>query len=353
MYLGVTVNHLPTYINTLLSVKCMSSYTRKSLTSNIIVQMGSQVEDVIDASIVNSQESHSHGHPINDIVSKPSRPSLLTTLHAGYYRICLSLGAQALLWKMLSDFASDPQQAPLHVFHMLPSTVLFLLWCLALLALQTLTPLYILRCFFHFPMVKAEFLHHIGVNFFYAPRISWLLMLQSSPLISPENATYQVLWFVFSVPVMALDAKIYGQWLTKEKRFLSKMANPTSQFSVLGNLVGARAAAQMGWKESAIFMFSLGMAHYFVLFVTLYQRVSSGNLFQAIRRPAFFLFFATPSMASLAWSSIPGAFDNPSKLLFFLSLFLFMSLVSSIFFLKFALKNAIFQFFNHHIFIIH
>ncbi|KAK6269044.1 hypothetical protein QUC31_013204 [Theobroma cacao] len=104
------------------------------------------------------------------------------------------------------------------------------------------------------------------------------------------------------------------------------MANPTSQISVIGNLVAARAAARMGWKESAVCMWSLGMVHYLVLFVTLYQRLSGGNCFPLILRPTFFLFFAAPSMASLAWNSITGAFDTTSKMLFFLSLFLFMSL---------------------------
>lgn len=128
--------------------------------------------------------------------------------------------------------------------------------------------------------------------------------------------------------IVALDVKIYGQWLTKGKRFLSTVANPTSQLSVIGNLVGARAASLMGWKESAVFMFSLGMAHYLVLFVTLYQRLSGGDQLPAMLRPVFFLFIAAPSTASLAWDSISGSFDAGSKMLFFLSLFLFASLVS-------------------------
>ncbi|GAB4830834.1 hypothetical protein Ancab_004862 [Ancistrocladus abbreviatus] len=125
---------------------------------------------------------------------------------------------------------------------------------------------------------------------------------------------------------MALDVKIYGQWFTTERRFLSMAANPTSQISVLGNLVGAWAASEMEWKESAVCMFSLGMAHYLVLFVTLYQRLSGSNHLPAMLRPVFFLFFAVPSMASLAWNSITGSYDAASKMLFFFSLFLFISL---------------------------
>lgn len=122
--------------------------------------------------------------------------------------------------------------------------------------------------------------------------------------------------------------EIYGHWFTKGKRFSSAVANPTSQLSVIGNLVGARAAAEMGWMESAVCLFALGLAHYLVLFVTLYQRFSGSDRLPALLRPVFFLFFAAPSMASLAWDSISGSFDKPSKMLFFLSLFLFSSLVN-------------------------
>lgn len=96
---------------------------------------------------------------------------------------------------------------------------------------------------------------------------------------------------------------------------------------MIGNLVGAQGAANMGWNERAVCLFSLGMVHYLVLFVTLYQRLSGGDRLPVLLRPVFFLFFAAPSVASLAWESIVGTFDTASKMLFFLSLFLFTSLV--------------------------
>ncbi|XP_057435014.1 S-type anion channel SLAH4-like [Lotus japonicus] len=252
--------------------------------------------------------------------------SVLTKLHAGYFRISLSLGGQALLWKTLIGPTHDKSTLR-HVVHMVPSSAFLVLWSLALFTLALLSLLYLLRCLFHFNMVKAEFLHHVGVNYLFAPWISWFLLLQSAPFVAPKTATYLVLWWVFAVPVVVLDVKIYGQWFTKGKRFLSTAANPTSQLSVIGNLVGAQAAAHMGWKESAVCLFSLGMVHYLVLFVTLYQRLSGGNRLPVLLRPVFFLFFAAPGVASLAWGSIVGGFDTLSKMLFFLSLFLFMSLV--------------------------
>lgn len=282
--------------------------------------------------------SHRHRHRRSLTPSKKSLSSILARLHAGYFRISLAFGSQALLWKILRQTTTHNNNTTtetiikpsplLDVFHNLPLTASFLLWTLSFLILISLSLFYLLRCFFHFHLVKAELLHHVGVNYLFAPWTSWLLLLQSTPIfISPKGFPHLVLWWAFSIPIIVLDVKIYGQWFTTEKKFLSMVANPTSQLSVLGNLVGARAAAKMGWKESAVCMFSLGMAHYLVLFVTLYQRLSGGDRLPAMLRPVFFLFLAVPSMASLAWSSISGSYDTESKMLFFLSLFLFASLV--------------------------
>ncbi|KAL3505348.1 hypothetical protein ACH5RR_035189 [Cinchona calisaya] len=269
---------------------------------------------------------HPH-HPSITIVSKRSLLSILTRFHAGYFRISFSLSGQALLWKTILEPTKHTSLPVPHMNHVIFSIIPIIIWSFALLVLVLFSFLYILRCFFRFNMVKAEFLHHVGVNYLFAPWMSWLLLLQSAPFVAPKNVSYLILWWVFAVPVVMLDVKIYGQWFTKGKRFLTAVANPTSHISVIGNLVGARAAAEMGWQEISICLFSLGMVHYLVLFVTLYQRLSGGDRLPKMLRPVFFLFFAAPSMASLAWDTISGSFDIASKMLFFLSLFLFTSLI--------------------------
>ncbi|XP_021284366.1 S-type anion channel SLAH4-like [Herrania umbratica] len=288
-----------------------------------------EMEVVVDSTPQTSSFATENQSSVTAIVVrliKESLSSILTRFHAGYFRISLSLGGQALLWKTLIG-PTDDRSTLRDVLHMLHPTAFLVLWSFALFTLVLLSLLYILRCLFYFKMVKAEFLHHVGVNYLFAPWISWLLLLQSAPFVSPKTTCYLVLWWFFAVPVVALDVKLYGQWFTKGKKFLSTVANPTSQISVIGNLVGAQAAANMGWKESAVCLFSLGMVHYLVLLVTLYQRFSGSDRLPAMLRPVFFLFFAAPSVASLAWESITGAFDTGSKMLFFLSLFLFTSLV--------------------------
>lgn len=255
---------------------------------------------------------------------------ILTRIHAGYFRLSLSLGWQALLWKILLH-PSQSSPITFQVPKLYYSTILTIIWSFSLFTLVLLSLLYALRCILRFNLVKAEFTHHVGVNYFFAPWISWILILESAPFVTPKHVYFVVLWWLFVVPIVILDLKIYGQWFTKGKNVLTAVANPTSQLSVIGNFVGARAAAKMGWREVSIFLFSLGMVHYLVLFVTLYQRLSGGDRIPAMLRPVFFLIFAAPSVASLAWYSIAGRFDTAAKMLFFLSLFLFASLVRHFF----------------------
>lgn len=257
-------------------------------------------------------------------------PLVLTRIHAGYFRITLSLGWQSLLWKILLQPHQDSKTS-LSVPRVFYITILTITWSFSLFILILLSILYSLKCIFHFHTVKAEFMHPVGVNYLFAPWISWLLIIESAPFVTPKHVSFIILWWIFAIPVVILDVKIYGQWFTKGKRFLTAVANPTSQLSVVGNLVGARAAAKMGWPEVSVFLFSLGMVHYLVLFVTLYQRLSGGDRIPTTLRPVFSLFFAAPSVASLAWYSISGRFDTASKMLFFLSLFVFASLVSGYF----------------------
>uniref|UniRef100_A0A804MXA6 S-type anion channel SLAH1 n=1 Tax=Zea mays TaxID=4577 RepID=A0A804MXA6_MAIZE len=239
------------------------------------------------------------------------RWDMLTRFHAGYFRISLPLPLPLLL-------------------RSLPSVAFLLLWSLALLALLALAALYAARCLLRFPAVRAEFRHHVAMNYLFAPWISCLLLLQSAPFLflRPSAPPYHMLWWAFSLPILALDVKIYGQWFTRGRKFLSMVANPASHITVIGNLVTARAAARMGWHEAAVAIFAVGAAHYLVLFVTLYQRFLGSDSLPAMLRPVFFLFFAAPSMASLAWDAISASFDTCCKMLFFLSLFLFASLVS-------------------------
>ncbi|KAJ8446673.1 hypothetical protein Cgig2_002835 [Carnegiea gigantea] len=250
----------------------------------------------INSSTTATFDHHNPHHHCPSIVNRSIIP-ILARFHAGYFRISLSLGSQALLWKSLIQPTSHDTLNPQvhHIFHRLYPLAFISFWSFSLLNLVILSLLYILRCIFLPHMVRAEFRDHVGMNYLFAPWISWLLLLQCAPGIRHGVALYLGLWWILVLPMVILDLKIYGRWFTTkgDKHTLTMVANPTCQMTIIGNLVGSRAAAQMGCKETAMFMFSLGMVHYLVLLVTLYQ---SKDTLPAALKPVFFLFFAAPAV---------------------------------------------------------
>lgn len=180
----------------------------------------------------------------------------------------------------------------------------------------------------YFEAVRREYYHPIRVNFFFAPWIALLfLALGVPPSLTKDLHPY--LWYILMTPIFCLELKIYGQWMSGGQRRLSKVANPSNHLSIVGNFVGSLLGAAMGLKEGPIFFFAVGLAHYMVLFVTLYQRLPTNETLPKELHPVFFLFVAAPSVASMAWARIQGSFDYGSRIAYFIALFLYFSLVST------------------------
>lgn len=236
------------------------------------------------------------------------------------FGICLGLSSQAILWGALS------KSPAFHFLHVTPFINLAL-WLLALLALISISFTYILKCIFYFEAVKREYFHPVRVNFFFAPWVVCMfLALGVPPTLAPKTLN-PIIWCIFMLPIFFLELKIYGQWLSGGKRRLSKVANPSSHLSVVGNFVGAILAAKVGWFEAAKFLWAVGFAHYLVVFVTLYQRLPTSEVLPKELHPVYSMFIAAPSAASIAWETIYGEFDGLSRTCYFIALFLYLSLV--------------------------
>lgn len=235
------------------------------------------------------------------------------------FGICLGVSSQAIMWKTLATAESTK-------FLHISLKINLILWCISLLLITVVASIYLLKVILYFEAVRREYYHPIRVNFFFAPWIALLFMALGMP---PRICTSlpAALWYVLMAPILCLELKIYGQWMSGGQRRLSKVANPSNHLSIVGNFVGALLGASMGLKEGPIFFFAIGMAHYTVLFVTLYQRLPTNETLPKELHPVFFLFVAAPSVASMAWAKITGSFDNGSKLAYFIALFLYIALV--------------------------
>ncbi|KAL1531960.1 S-type anion channel SLAH3-like [Salvia divinorum] len=234
------------------------------------------------------------------------------------FGISLGVGSQAIMWKSLSSSAATS-------FLDVSPHINLILWLITAALTLTVAVVYAMKTILYFEAVRREYYHPVRVNFFFAPWIALLfLALGVPPLIAQTLPQY--LWYVLMAPILCLELKIYGQWMSGGQRRLSKVANPSNHLSVVGNFVGALLGASMGLKEGPIFFFAVGMAHYIVLFVTLYQRLPTNETLPKELHPVFFLFVAAPSVASMAWAKIQGSFDSGSRIAYFIALFLYVSL---------------------------
>ncbi|RZC71013.1 hypothetical protein C5167_034212 [Papaver somniferum] len=234
------------------------------------------------------------------------------------FGICLGVSSQAILWKTIATSSST---SFLHV----SIGINLVLWCISVALVSIVSLIYLLKIIFYFEAVRREYYHPIRVNFFFAPWITLLFLVLGVPP-SLTKGLHQALWYVLMTPIFFLELKIYGQWMSGGQRRLSKVANPTNHLSIVGNFVGALLGASMGLKEGPILFYAVGLAHYLVLFVTLYQRLPTNETLPKELHPVFFLFVAAPSVASMAWEKIQGSFDYGSKISYFIALFLYLSL---------------------------
>ncbi|KAG2301242.1 hypothetical protein Bca52824_029893 [Brassica carinata] len=249
------------------------------------------------------------------------------------FGVCLGVGSQAIMWKTLAT--AKPTKF-LHVSLWIHRS----LWFISVALVLIIATIYLLKIILYFEAVRREYYHPIRINFFFAPFISLLFLALAVPPFIVTDLP-QFLWYVLMFPFICLELKIYGQWMSGGQRRLSRVANPTNHLAIVGNFVGALLGARMGLREGPIFFFTVGMAHYLVLFVTLYQRLPTNETLPKDLHPVFFLFVAAPSVASMAWATITGSFDYGSKVCYFIAMFLYFSLAVRINFfrgIKFSLS---------------
>ncbi|ONK55203.1 uncharacterized protein A4U43_UnF6460 [Asparagus officinalis] len=242
------------------------------------------------------------------------------------FGMCLGVSSQAMLWKTIAEHKSLFSPHICLKFNLV-------LWFISLALTVIVSIIYGLKVIFYFEAVRREYYHPIRVNFFFAPWIACLFLAIGVPPVVAVNLN-PILWYVLMAPIFCLEIKIYGQWMSGGKRRLSKVANPSNHLSIVGNFVGALLGADMGLKEGPLFFFAVGLAHYLVLFVTLYQRLPTNEALPKDLHPVFFLFVAAPSVACVAWANITGDFDYGSRIAYFIAMFLYASLVVRINFFR-------------------
>ncbi|GLJ08019.1 hypothetical protein SUGI_0079630 [Cryptomeria japonica] len=230
----------------------------------------------------------------------------LLRLHSGHFHICLGLCSQTVLWKTLDGDSTSF----IRLTFKLPSHFTLVLWLLALISFLLISGAYILKCFFYLETVRREYCDRVRVNYLFVPLIAGMLLRMGLPSDIAPDKVNPIMCCMFMAPIVVMEVKIYGQWFTRGKRSLARIANPSTYLSVIGNFVVARLATTVDWNEIAMFFFTVGLVHYAIVFITLYQRFSPDITVSRKITPLFFLFIAGPSSASVTWQGISGSFDT-------------------------------------------
>ncbi|KAJ1270462.1 hypothetical protein BS78_06G053900 [Paspalum vaginatum] len=267
--------------------------------------------------------------PSEDLVRPSDRTwPFLLRFPVSAFGICMGVSSQAILWKVIAT--SVPT-----TFLLVTSKVNLVLWCVSVALMCAVSATYACKVALYFEAVRHEYYHPIRVNFFFAPWITCLYLVIGVPYsMAKISELPHWLWYLLMAPLLCLGLKIYGQWMSGGQRGLSKVANPSNHLSVLGNFVGAQLGATMGLREGPVFFFAVGLAHYVVLFVTLYQRLPTNETLPKELHPVFFLFVAAPSVSSVAWAKIMGEFAHVSRVAFFVAMFLYASLAVQVNFFR-------------------
>ncbi|GLJ08005.1 hypothetical protein SUGI_0079400 [Cryptomeria japonica] len=170
-----------------------------------------------------------------------SKLPFLLRIHSGHFHICLGLCSQTVLWKTLEENPLSFIRFPFKI----PSHFTFGLWLLALLGFLVISGAYLLKCVYHFETVRMEYFDRVRVNYFFVPWIAGMMLRLGLPSNIASDNVHPMVCCIFMVPIAVLELKIYGQWFTKGKRSLARVANPSTHLSVIGNFMIARIATKV------------------------------------------------------------------------------------------------------------
>ncbi|NPV39346.1 C4-dicarboxylate transporter/malic acid transport protein [Brevinematales bacterium NS] len=162
--------------------------------------------------------------------------------------------------------------------------------------------LYLLKVFFAFESVKAEFFHPVALSFFATVSVATILVgqglrLVSSPVGEKIFVAGSVLQFLFSLAIIS-------SWL-KQSHFEIQHMNPSWFIPAVGNiLVPALGDFLPPWIQW--FFLSIGGFLWFLLMVILFYRLIFHHPLPDKLIPTLFILIAPPSVMAIALSKMSG-----------------------------------------------
>jgi tellurite resistance protein len=172
---------------------------------------------------------------------------------------------------------------------------------------------YLLKFLVFYSEVVKEYQHPIKINFF--PLISKILLVLSVVFLSINMIASKWLWIIGVIINTIFTLSILGEWISKE-HFRIEHISPAWFIPVVGNLIVPIAGMQHFPAEISWFFFSIGITWMFILTtIVLYRLIFHEPLAKKLV-PTFFILFAAPAIAFIAYYKLTNSFDAFAHILF-------------------------------------
>ncbi|PLX27726.1 C4-dicarboxylate ABC transporter [Candidatus Parcubacteria bacterium] len=171
---------------------------------------------------------------------------------------------------------------------------------------------------------KKEFLHPIKINFF--PILAKIFLLLSVIYLAINMDISRYFWYIGAGLQLFFSFLILSIWI-RGKNMDWKFLNPAWFIPIVGNVIVPIAGVAHGYTEISYFFFSIGLVMWLALFVVVFNRIIFHHPIPDKLLPTFFILFAPPAIAFIAYIKLSSSFDVFARVLYYISMFLFVLII--------------------------
>ena len=169
--------------------------------------------------------------------------------------------------------------------------------------------------------VKKEFFHPIKINFF--PILAKIFLILSIIYLNIDMLYSKSFWIIGVILQFIFSIVILSTWI-RHSKFKFHHLNPSWFIPIVGNVIVPIAGVAHGFIELSWFFFSIGIIMWITLFVIVFNTIIFHNPIPDKLIPTFFILFAPPAIAFIAYVKLVGSLDSFARVLYYISLFLFI-----------------------------
>ncbi|MBN1501110.1 MAG: SLAC1 anion channel family protein [Spirochaetes bacterium] len=186
---------------------------------------------------------------------------------------------------------------------------------------------YFYKIVYHREQVIEELYHPVKINFY--PIIAKLLFIQSIIFLNINMNISKILWISGAGLQLFFSVFIVAVWMRKSGLEVHHL-NPAWFIPIVGNVIAPIAGVEHGFIELSWFFFAIGIVMWIVLFVIVFNRIVFHHPLKENLLPTLFIIFAPPAIAFIAYFKLSGEMDAFARILYYISLFLFILIFAQI-----------------------